>query len=263
MQQHIVVAISAWRFGERKWFAPRRATGQQHSQQASSPCPVGSLRAPAGFMRAANSARRAFSRRASRIFPGAKVMTTSRAALSLRDADQKRSRESGFRCHDGYLFEGRCPCRITGIEASWFPGLRMTALLCCSRVGLIKRTERACSLATKRLASLYRWTMNHDHSLANQRSFSSFGLTITNSRSTTNKLVAYATVIKTVPVIQCPLPTTNTAMSFRGSTRHTGTAKSARDLYGPSPSIERLTICNACLIEFLHRTPVHVHALQL
>ena len=47
------------------------------------------------------------------------------------------------------------------------------------------------SLATKRLASLHRWTMNHDHSLANQRSsFSSLGLTITNSRSTNSKLVS-------------------------------------------------------------------------
>jgi hypothetical protein len=71
--------------------------------------------------------------------------------------------------------------------------------------------------------------MNHDQIRANHRSFSSFGLTIANSRSTTIKLAAYAKVIITVPMIQCPLPATNTARSFKGSTRQRGTAKSAKD----------------------------------
>jgi hypothetical protein len=69
------------------------------------------------------------------------------------------------------------------------------------------------------------------------------------------KLAAYAKVITTVPVIQWPLPTTNTATSFKGSTRHTGMAKIASDWYGPSLSMERLTFRSACLMHLSNQPP--------
>ncbi len=65
---------------------------------------------------------------------------------------------------------------------------------------------------------------------ANHRKLNSFGFTILNIRSTTKRPSAYAHSIVIEPVIQCPVPTINTAATLRGSINATGTANSSNDV---------------------------------
>jgi hypothetical protein len=148
--------------------------------------------------------------------PGSKLRSNEG---TLQDCQLlKRRHDTGFVRQDTHQYPSTIPCAVA--DRANFKRCRVVSR---------KHLKDVSCYFTNGAVTFERNRVNQHHSLANQASFKSFGLTIAKSRWRKKMLVEYAVTMIARPHSQWPLPTIASATSFAGSTTASGVATIAKD----------------------------------